>query len=94
MIDEHSPLLFVGDSYNDGLDEWVAQELNLPITIYSGGGHTTQAFIEAVRNPTLLQGRKVVVWTVCNTSIRTPPAPWELPAAVTRYGAAKAPGLR
>jgi hypothetical protein len=68
-FDQRSPVLFIGDSYNGGMAEHVARELNVPVAVHWGGGQTSEAVVEAARNPALFRGRKLIVWVVCNTSL-------------------------
>jgi hypothetical protein len=69
----------IGDSYNASFTYHLARELNLPIQNLSGGGYTTQAFKEFLREPELLENARVVVWTVCYTDLV---APWPLPRPI------------
>jgi hypothetical protein len=77
VVDQKSPIAFVGDSFNNGLMELVAYELNLPVAKLMGGNHATQAFTEAMRNPEVFEGRKVVVMVICNPQLIG--ADWSLP---------------
>jgi hypothetical protein len=62
-----SPVLFIGDSYNHGLPEFVAAELNMPVSSLANGAQTTGAIAALVRDPSLLANRRVVVWV--NTAL-------------------------
>jgi len=72
-----SPIVFIGDSFNYGLHELVAKELNLPVTSKANGAQTTGAIADFVRDPSILTGRKVVIWVNCNNAIGA--MPWPLP---------------
>jgi SGNH hydrolase-like domain, acetyltransferase AlgX len=74
-----APVVCIGDSYNASFTYHLARELNLPIQNLSGGGYTTQAFKEFLREPELLENARVVVWTVCYTDLV---APWPLPRPI------------
>jgi hypothetical protein len=60
--DPRSPVLLVGHSYTYGFREQLIRELNLLIAarIYSGG--TSEFFGDFLREPTLLDHTRVVVW--------------------------------
>jgi hypothetical protein len=62
-----SPVLFIGDSYNYGLAEFVAAELNMSVSSLANGAQTTGAIAAMVRDPSLLADRRVVVWV--NTTL-------------------------
>jgi hypothetical protein len=83
-FDGASPIAFIGDSYNGGLMERVCLEINLPVNPLSGGGNTTDAFKNFLRDPAILKDCKVVVWLVCNSSLK---APWPLPPPIREAGA-------
>jgi hypothetical protein len=86
VIDQRSPVLLIGDSYNGGLVELVARELNVPVAIHWSGGQTVQAVVEGVRNPQVFQGRKVVIWTNCNTALSGDGnTSWELPPQLAPF---------
>ena len=48
-----------------------------------GGGGTTHAFKDFLRNPELLKDCKVVIWLVCNSSLKNP---WPLPQRIQEAG--------
>jgi hypothetical protein len=89
-VDQHAPVLLIGDSYNEGLVELVARELNTPVAAQTGAGQTVEAVTEGVRNPAVFRGRRVVVWTICNTSLAAD-ARWKLPPQLAP-NAVKGPG--
>ncbi len=76
QFDDSAPVACIGDSYNGGFMEFLGRELNLPLSCLSGGGNTTHAFKDFLRNPELLKDCKVVVWLVCHSSLKNP---WPLP---------------
>jgi hypothetical protein len=84
LVSEEAMVLAIGDSYNGGLWQLVVLGLNQPLALQCGGGYTTQAIKEAVRNPDILRGRKVVLWVVCNTSLAT--GQWDLPPGLAPAG--------
>jgi len=86
LHDPTSPVIVVGDSYNGGFWELLSQETNLPINQLSGGGHTTHALKDFLRDPESLGDCRVVVWLVCNTGLT---APWPLPRAIQQCGLAR-----
>jgi hypothetical protein len=75
----NAPVAFIGDSYNGGLMELVSLEINMLINSFAGGGNTTDAFKNFLRNPSVLKDCKVVVWLVCNSSLENP---WPIPPPV------------
>ena len=60
--------------------EQFSRELNLPIHSLAGGGQTTNAFKEFLRDPDSLKGCKVVVWIVCYADMEC--LPWPLPRPI------------
>lgn len=79
--DETSPIVCIGDSYNAGFIELLAREINLPVHNLSGGGHTSHAFKDMLRDPGLLDRAHVVVWLVCDSSLK---GPWPMPPKIRR----------
>jgi hypothetical protein len=79
LDDETSPIVCIGDSYNAGFLELLAREVNLPVHNLSGGGQTSDAFKDLVRDPSLLEHARVVVWLVCDSSLK---GPWPVPPKV------------
>ena len=72
-----SAVTFIGDSYNYGLMPQVAWKINGPVRQMIGGGHTTEAIGDFVRDPTLLDKCRVVVWV--NQFFSFSEAEWNLP---------------
>ena len=72
-------MVCIGDSYNGGFMERLGPEINLPLVLLSGGGHTTHVFKDFLRNPELLKDCKVVIWLVCNTGLKSA---WPLPQKI------------
>ena len=83
QFDNSSPVACIGDSYNSGFMELLGRELNLPIHPLAAGGNTSDAFKNFVRDPELLQDCKVVVWLVCNSSLKNP---WPVPQKIRETG--------
>ncbi len=79
QFNETGPVACIGDSYNGGFMEFLGRELNLPLRNLSAGGNTSDAFKNFLRNPELLKDCKVVVWLVCNSSLKNP---WPLPPSI------------
>jgi hypothetical protein len=79
QFDDSAPVACIGDSYNGGFCELLGRELNLPLRNLAGGGHTTDVFKDCLRNPELLTDCRVVVWLVCNASLKSP---WPLPQRI------------
>ena len=82
LHDPASAVIVIGDSFNGGFWELLGQEINLPIGQLSGGGHTTDAFKDFLRDPGSLKQCKVVVWLVCNTSLI---GAWPLPKPIRKF---------
>ncbi|MBV9122127.1 MAG: hypothetical protein JO112_02045, partial [Planctomycetes bacterium] len=76
----HSPVLFIGDSFNWGLTPRVSRGLSLPVGEGHGPGQTTEAFKGFLRDPELLKDCKVMVWVVCNTQLTL--SSWPLPRPI------------
>ena len=88
QFDEHSPVACIGDSYNGGFLERLTPELNLPVNSLIGGGHTTDKFKEFLRDPEMLKDCKVVIWLVCNSSLKNPwPLPKKIHSDIGRFSA-------
>jgi hypothetical protein len=83
QFDDSAPVACIGDSYNCGFMELLGRELNLPVRPLAGGGHTSNAFKDFLRNPELLKDCKVVIWLVCNSSLKNP---WPLPQRIREAG--------
>lgn len=79
LYDDEAPVVCIGDSYNAGFTDHLARELNVPVRNLSGGGYTTQRFRDFLRDPGLLRGARVVVWTVCYSNLE---GPWTLPRPI------------
>jgi hypothetical protein len=62
--DTDSPILLIGNSFVPYFQDRVMDELNMPVRVRWGGGHTTEAFRDFLRQPELLKGVKLVVWVV------------------------------
>ena len=77
--DATSPVVCIGDSYNAGFLELLAREINLPVHNLTGGGNTSHAFKGMVRDPSLLEHARVVVWLLCDSSLK---GPWPMPPSV------------
>jgi hypothetical protein len=60
--DPASPVLVIGHSYVDHFAEQLVREMNLRIRRLTGGGNTTEAFADFLREPEHLDGVRVVVW--------------------------------
>ena len=82
LHDPASAVIVIGDSFNGGFWELLSQEINLPIGQLSGGGHTTDAFKDFLRDPGSLKQCKVVVWLVCDTSLI---GAWPLPKPIRKF---------
>ncbi len=79
QFDDSAPVACIGDSYNGWFMDALSRELNLPIKNLTGGGNTTQAFKEFLRDPELLKDCKVLIWLVCNSSLKNP---WPMPPQI------------
>jgi hypothetical protein len=66
LTSDDAPVVVIGDSFADGFRDYLAASLNQPIFNMSAGGQVSQGVIDLVRDPSLLVGRRVVVW-VSNT---------------------------
>ena len=77
----------IGDSYNGGFMELLGRELNLPIHPLAAGGNTSDAFKNFLRDPELLKDCRVLVWLVCNSSLKNP---WPIPEQISYAGVATA----
>ena len=80
LLSDDAAVIFVGDSYNYGLTPLVVRQINAPVREFIGGGHTTEAIGDFVRDPTLLEKCRVVVWvnhfaSVSETDWSLPPLP-------------------
>lgn len=76
---DSAQVVCIGDSYNAGFTDHLARELNLPVRNLSGGGYTTQAFREFLREPEMLETARVIVWTVCYPDLARP---WPIPRPI------------
>jgi len=74
-----SPILFIGDSYIGRLPPRVALRLNMPLSSMQAAGQTTEAIGDLVRDPQLLEGRRVVIWIVNAASVGRAAPDWKLP---------------
>ena len=83
QFDDSAAVACIGDSYNYGFMELLGRELNLPVRLLTGGGHTTHAFKDFLRNPDTLKDCKVVIWLVCHSSLK---ADWPLPERIRETG--------
>lgn len=79
--DATSPVVCIGDSYNAGFIELLAREINGPVHNLTGGGNTSHAFKGMVRDPSLLEHARVVVWLLCDSSLK---GPWPMPPSVMK----------
>ena len=79
QFDDSAPVACIGDSYNGGFMELLGREIHLPVRLLAGGGHTTHVFKDFLRDPGLLKDCKVVIWLVCNSSLKND---WPLPQAI------------
>jgi hypothetical protein len=77
VFSDDAAVIFIGDSYNYGLMPLVVREINTPIRYIIGGGHTTEAIRDFVRDPTLLDKCRVVVWVTHFADISD--GKWDLP---------------
>jgi hypothetical protein len=77
VFSDDAPVVFIGDSYNYGLMDLVAREINMPVRNVVGGGHTTTAIRDFVRDPTMLDNCRVVVWV--NHFAAVAELKWDLP---------------
>jgi hypothetical protein len=57
-----SPVILIGDSFTDGVMQTLPQHLNMPINNASNPGQITEAIKDFVRDPSLLEKCKVIVW--------------------------------
>jgi hypothetical protein len=86
---EASPVIVIGDSFTNyfqlvvrkgtGIDALISRAINLPVANVSMAGATVQPIQEFVRRPSLLAGRRVVVWIFNNSVITYGEAGWKLP---------------
>jgi hypothetical protein len=60
--DPDGPVLLIGDSSAEELQDQLALELNLRLRTNWSRGQTTESFEDFLRRPELLQGVRVVVW--------------------------------
>src|SRR5262249_15491502 len=82
LVSTESPVMLIGDSYNEGLQGLLGKEINIPVHPHFGPGQTIQAFTDFLREPELLRNCKVVVWLLCNPQILPPlPVPAPIRAA-------------
>jgi hypothetical protein len=79
QFDDSAPVACIGDSYNGGFMELLGRELNLPMRPLAGGGNTTDAFKNFLRDPDVLKDCKVVIWLVCTSSLKNP---WPVPQKI------------
>jgi hypothetical protein len=77
--DPSSPVVLIGHSYLRDFREQLIKELNLLLQTRTGGGNTTEAFADFLREPELLAHARVVVWITTEQHM-TQFAP--LPAAI------------
>ncbi len=89
--DDHSPVACIGDSYNVHFMEQLSHQLNMPLRNMSGGGQSTQAFKQFLRDPQSLDGCKVVIWLVCYPNLQMQPMPQPILDAVHGKEVAKGP---
>jgi hypothetical protein len=76
---EFAPVACIGDSYNSGFMELLGREINMPIRHLAGGGNTSDAFKNFLRDSELLKDCRVVIWLVCNSSLKNP---WPIPSKI------------
>jgi hypothetical protein len=79
VTSQTSPVVIIGDSYVGGVAPLLAKELNMPITDLSASGQTTEAIKDMVRDPSLLEGRRVIVLIVSSRKVLDA---WDLPPAI------------
>lgn len=77
VFSSDAAVVFIGDSYNFGLMDLVAREINMSVRNVGGGGQTTAAIRDFVRDPTLLDKCRVVVWV--NHAAAVSDLKWGLP---------------
>ena len=63
-----APILVMGDSYARFVPDLLAGELNLPVADLAAANQMADALGEFVRDPTLLEGTRVIVWLHVATS--------------------------
>jgi hypothetical protein len=76
--DDESPVFLMGNSYVRHFREQLIRELNLPVRTRWGGGLTTEAFADFLRDPTLLDHCRVLIWVTSEehmTHFQPLPAP-------------------
>lgn len=59
---DEAPVLVIGDSFALGFQDFLAANINQPVFSMAAGGQVTQGVIDLARDPSLLAGRRVVVW--------------------------------
>jgi hypothetical protein len=69
--DRGSPVLLIGNSFVEGLQELLVQALNLGVACDWESGSTTQQFGEFLREPERLQGVRVVIWVTTEYHMTT-----------------------
>jgi hypothetical protein len=74
-----SPVACIGDSYNCGFMELLGRELNMAIHPLAAGGNTSDAFKNFLRDSELIKDCRVVIWLVCNSSLKNP---WPIPSKI------------
>jgi hypothetical protein len=57
-----SPVVVIGNCWVEGFWDQLVKELNLQISTFHGPGHTTEEFVDFLRDPTRLRLCRVVVW--------------------------------
>jgi hypothetical protein len=73
-----SPVILIGDSFTNGVMQTLPKHLNMPINNASNPGQITDAIKDFVRDPSLLQKCKVIVW-ISNHAAVSRECCWGLP---------------
>ena len=85
---DDAPVLIAGDSYasyssgaiakGTGIGPLLANAINLPITVFSNGGGTTQPMTDLIRDQESLKVHKVLIWIISMDQF-TWPLSWDMP---------------
>jgi SGNH hydrolase-like domain, acetyltransferase AlgX len=76
--DPSSPVLLIGNSFVTWFKEQLVKELNLLVSLDQAGGQTTEAFVDFLRDPSILAHTRVIVWLTTEqhmTQFKPMPAP-------------------
>jgi hypothetical protein len=79
LTSDDSPLVVIGDSFADGFRDFLAASINQPVFSMAAGGQVCQAVIDLARDPSLLAGRRVVVWVSNTGQVGLNDKRWNIP---------------